>query len=299
MKVLIHPHVDIWQYAVKGLSSRTDVKCFALNNSTTKVQQVFRKVFSDKKIPSFCVLGSELRKVLSNLNDGDTVVLADYTDICLLNAINQCVNCKVNKVSWFWNPIKGKKYIIDKLSIIKSIGFEIHTFDEEDAKKYDLISNCQFFPIIQHINDDIVVTETDFYFVGFRKDRGHLINEMQNALSKYKTEFIVADSIADCISYEENIKRIKRTKCLVEIIQGNQSGLTLRSLEAITFRKKLITNNPKINEMPFYNSDNIFIWGIDSIKNLDSFLNSNYVSVNRDILSLFDINTWINNLSPK
>lgn len=296
MKVLIHPHVDIWQYAVKGLSSRTDVKCFALNNSTTKVQQIFRKAFSDKKIPSFCVLGSELRKVLSNLKEDDTVILADYTDICLLYAINQSVNCKVNKVSWLWNPIKGKQHIIDKLSIIKSFGFEIHTFDEEDAKKYDLISNSQFFPIIQHINDDIVDTKTDFYFAGFRKDRGHLINEIQNALSKYKTEFIVADSIADCVSYEENIEKIKKAKCLVEIVQGAQSGLTLRPLEALTFKKKLLTTNKDIINIPFYNPHNIFIFGVDDVSILQSFINTPFREIEKSCVNKYDINTWIDNL---
>lgn len=296
MKVLIHPHVDIWQYVVKGLSSRTDVKCFALNKSTTKVQQIFRKAFSDKKIPSFCVLGSELRKVLSNLNDGDTVVLADYTDICLLNAINQCVNCKVNKVSWFWNPIKDEKRIVNIIPIIKSLGFRIHTFDKHDSKKYDLILDNQFFPILNHINEDVQEPEIDFYFAGFRKDRGCLISEILEVLSKYKTDFLVADTVADCISYENYIDKIRKTKCIVEIVQGAQSGLTLRPLEAIAFKKKLFTTNFDIVNQPFYNQDNIFIWGKDDISTLENFLNNPRSKIEADFLNMYDVNTWINEL---
>lgn len=296
MKVLIHPHVDIWQYAVKGLSSRTDVKCFALNNSTTKVQQIFRKAFSDKKIPSFCVLGSELRKMLSNLKDGDTVVLADYTDICLLYAISQCVKSEVNKVSWFWNPIKDDKRIVNIIPIIKSLGFRIHTFDKQDSKKYDLSLSNQFFPILNHINEDVQKSECDFYFAGFRKDRGRLISEIQNALSKYKIDFLVADTVADCISYEDYIDKIRKTKCIVEIVQGAQSGLTLRPLEAIAFKKKLFTTNTDIVKQPFYNQDNIFIWGIDNSNTLKEFLCTPFAEIDTRILTMFDVNSWIDEL---
>jgi len=296
MKILIHPHVDIWQYAVEGLTNRDDVKCFALNSSTNKFQQICRKIFPNKNIPSFWVLGKKLRNALSALKNGDTVILADYTDVCLLHAIDECVNKSVRKVSWFWNPIKGNKRDIDQIPLIKSAGFQIYTFDKKDADLFNLGYHDQFFPIIHHYNDDSTDVETDFYFAGFRKDRGALIATIQDVLSCFKTEFIVADTISDCISYKENIGKIQKSKCVVEIVQGVQSGLTLRPLEAIAFRKKLLTTNKDIVNQPFYKRENIFIWGCDNNNKLDEFLNSPFVLIDTKILSMFDINNWINNL---
>ncbi|MBA2042253.1 LPS core biosynthesis protein RfaS, partial [Escherichia coli] len=45
------------------------------------------------------------------------------------------------------------------------------------------------------------------------------------------------------ISYEENIRRTLNANIIVDITKENQSGWTLRILEALFFNKKLITNN--------------------------------------------------------
>ena len=53
--------------------------------------------------------------------------------------------------------------------------------------------------------------------------------------------------------YEEVLQHVQQTKCIIEIIQGGQSGATLRYVEAVCMNKKLLTNNPNIIHFPFYN----------------------------------------------
>ena len=44
------------------------------------------------------------------------------------------------------------------------------------------------------------------------------------------------------------------TDCIVEVVKEGQTGVSLRTCEAIAFNKKLLTNNVQIKEMPFYDS---------------------------------------------
>ena len=69
-----------------------------------------------------------------------------------------------------------------------------------------------------------------------------------------KEKLLSSGVYSDYISYEENIKNILYSKVILEVIQENQSGNTLRYQEAILYNRKLLTNNENIINMPFYNS---------------------------------------------
>jgi hypothetical protein len=44
-----------------------------------------------------------------------------------------------------------------------------------------------------------------------------------------------------------------KTNCILEVVQNNQAAVTLRTLEAIYYGKKLLTNNKNIKKYSFYN----------------------------------------------
>ena len=66
--------------------------------------------------------------------------------------------------------------------------------------------------------------------------------------------------------YEENLQRIRKTRCMLEIMQQGGHGYTLRYCEAIALGKKLATNNPEIEKAPFYNEKFISVF-----KNVEEF----------------------------
>lgn len=51
------------------------------------------------------------------------------------------------------------------------------------------------------------------------------------------------------ISYQENLDNIRKSKCIVDVVQKGQIGLTLRPLESLFFKKKLLTNNKCIKKI--------------------------------------------------
>ena len=54
------------------------------------------------------------------------------------------------------------------------------------------------------------------------------------------------------MSYDEVVSEIKASNCILEILQPNQKMQTIRYFEAIAYNKKLLTNNPRITELPYY-----------------------------------------------
>ncbi len=75
-------------------------------------------------------------------------------------------------------------------------------------------------------------------------------------------------------------------------MQENQTGLTLRTMEAIFFKKKLVTTNKAIKHYLFYHPDNIFILGEDSIENLSNFLEKDYHPLEHDKINFFESQNW-------
>ncbi len=55
------------------------------------------------------------------------------------------------------------------------------------------------------------------------------------------------------ISYADTLEYSFNTDCIFEVVKPGQTGITLRTCEAIIFNKKLLTNNKAIKDTPFYN----------------------------------------------
>lgn len=45
------------------------------------------------------------------------------------------------------------------------------------------------------------------------------------------------------------------TNVIIEILQKGQNGSSLRYFEAVCYNRKLLTNNPNIEKLPFYNPE--------------------------------------------
>jgi len=67
--------------------------------------------------------------------------------------------------------------------------------------------------------------------------------------------------------YEENLEYIKRSKCLLEIMQEGGNGYILRTCEAVAYNKKIITNNKILKDSEFYDENMISIF--DNIEDID------------------------------
>lgn len=229
---------------------------------------------------------------LKKIKNGDIVILWGFNELRYLEHICALIPNETKKYLWQWNPydVIYPEKTYDKINQIKNKGFIITTFDQSDAARYGLIYKGQIFC---YVDRQISQTEKfDFYYLGASKDRKDTISVVQKMLDKFNTKFIVVEGANDFITYEENLTNIFNSKCIIDITQSKQKGLTLRPLEALFCKKKLFTNNVDIINYDFYRKENVFIWGVDDPSTLDDFLVIPFAEVPREIIDKYDINSW-------
>ena len=147
------------------------------------------------------------------------------------------------------------------------------SYNRIDSNEY----NINYFPTsfsIQNENNDSITQEFDVYFLGRAKDRGGKIIQMAKQFISLglSCDFNILDMpiekqqklpgvnyIKEPFSYAENIMHIKNARAILEIMQGDTNGYTLRTWESIAFNKVLITNNSYLKEDGEFFDDNFTV----------------------------------------
>ena len=111
----------------------------------------------------------------------------------------------------------------------------------------------------------------------------------------YATEFKEA-KLSDFkmikVSSNEMIRIIKESRCILDAPQDNQTGLTIRTIECLGAKRKMITTNTDVKKYDFYNEANILVFEGTIDKN-SRFFSSPYQEVNEDIYKKYSLHEWI------
>ena len=247
---------------------------------------------------------SEWKKRLSNY---EKIILFDvFDDIDIAEYIrHKAPNARL--IIYYYNIIRR----VTLLQKIKEMDYEVWSFDRNDCKKYNLSYNPQFYFRELDFTNDIVRNfdyKSDVFFVGKDKKRLIKLQEIDTELQKYKirTKFIVVGDrketytleqknyLSASISYAECIEYVKNTKCILDIVQKGQKGMTLRIVEAMFFNKKLITNNEDILDMDFYNPQNIYIIGYDN-RSMKDFILDGSAQWSEHFIHEYSFENWLVN----
>ena len=161
----------------------------------------------------------------------------------------------------------------------------VYSFDKKDC----IANNLEYIYSTFSIPKNIVKSDeykTNAFFVGYGAGRMDVLKRTFQKISNYidDCKFIISgvkkseeEEIKNVIynikiPYEEELNYAYNTNCIVEVVRNGQSGITLRTCEAIAFNKKLITNNKSIKDLPFY--DERYIYVFDNPDNIDvDFIN--------------------------
>ncbi|SDH60246.1 hypothetical protein [Halanaerobium congolense] len=243
---------------IKGPISNFFHKIHYSMRINTKIRLPFKKIWY-KKYLNYNRIKTNSKKIFLFIEG--TNIAYDYKFLEFLK--NQYINVKF--VYYFVNtiPTQEKKSVPNLKNIKKNYDLVV-TFDYDDAKEYGLKYNNGMYAEIE--NKEEIKIKKDVLFVGKNKgrvDQLHSIYErlVQNGI---KCDFNITDVPKDkqiflgdinynrYISYEDVVKKIKQSRCILELIFNNRFNFTLRTREAIIYNKKLITNNKRIKEKSFY-----------------------------------------------
>jgi len=243
----------------------------------------------------------EFLNALVKIQATDNLLIFESINPRILGMISYIVPKTTKKYNWFLNPMHSLlngNNPTKRLREIEKFGFENITFDKVDAKNFKL---SYYTPFIRLPLDDTQVEEDiDFYFCGLAKDREKILMQLKETLENvgYKCLFIIPGSKEKNITYETNLEYVKRSKCIIDIYQKEQSGLTRRPLEALFYNKKLITNNPDIKNYNFYHPNNIHIMKQIDIINISDFMTKENKIIPFEIKKQYDIRYWLKRFMP-
>lgn len=234
------------------------------------------------------------------MRDFDQIIIfdSDITPQTLMFFYKMGVANKV--LLYYLNKIadrEKKLYATANRTHIKQATYNIH-----DSQEYKIKYVPQFWNRNMAAETKPQPIKWDITFCGAAKDRLSEIVMVENVAknSGCKTNFWIVSSGGEPgtqrkrISYQTYLQDIQCSNAILDIVGNDNWGLTWRPLEALFFRKKLITNYVDIKKYDFYQEykDNILVISNDNVKDIVPFLKEKYVLCSPK-LDQYDIEGWL------
>lgn len=276
---------------------RNDIDAHIIFRPVSKFFRMIRRFWIRSNIPFQHFWYS--KKWKKTVAEADVVVVHMSKLVASLPYYINKLNPKAKVVAWYWNSVN----ISLDPSLIKG-KCSIWSFDPADCAKYGMKFNHQYYfkSLIQK-NSNI---DCDVYYHGGDSGRGKSLIELYNLIvaknlkCKMKIVHPIYDQIPEemkspIIPYAQIVENSSKSRCLLEVLRPYQSGPTLRLMEALFNKKKIITTNKSIKNEPFYREDNMFIIGERSVDELYDFVKSDYVNPGDEFIDEYDVKNWLNN----
>ena len=257
-------------------------------------------------------IDKSLNTTYSSVAYGDWKKRLGDVELLILNShfFSKSVIKYVNKhyphvriIIWYSNPVS----VDTPIDFFDGLNCEIWSFDKKDVEEFSLNYNNQFIDTSKlKITSHEKKYVKDICFIGVDKRRLSYLQELKVFFEKLELNSMiyVVDSNRNSsttynyetpLSYEKLINYEGNSKAILDIVQENQTGLSLRPIESIFLGVKLITNNNMVKYQDFYNEQNCFLLTERPLSELKQFLNTPYIPVPDKILEKYTLKNWINN----
>lgn len=165
---------------------------------------------------------------------------------------------------------------------------QIYSFDRKDCEKYGFIYHPTNYSMVDLSEDSV---DQDAFYVGVSKGRADTIGKVFKRLKNggAKALFYISGlefgekklegiHYNQWLDYGQILKYIQHSNCVVEIMDGKQEGVTLRTMEAICYNKKLLTNNQSMKDSKYYQTGNIQVFSNTEEIDVDFVINKEKVN---------------------
>ena len=214
-------------------------------------------------------------------------------------------------IHYQWDSVRNNPNAL----IINNYADITYTFDMNDANNY---SGFNYLPLFYHWNKDFIEEKeitNDILYVGscnlqrleMYKKLKKLAKKKQWSVKSYlflpyylyirllfKGHYInINDVKFKSLSHSKYQKLLQSSRVVVDVPSPTQVGSSMRAIESLSLRKKVITTNTNMLRENFYDKNNILLW--DEVDDgIDVFLKSPF---NKDIKeNLYSIEEWMKKL---
>lgn len=192
------------------------------------------------------------------------------------------------------------------------------TFDPIDAGNDARLEYRPLFYLDEYANLPQVEQDIDLFFFGtIHSDRYQVLSRLEQALPgnvRVKKILYFASSLVywarrllqpafwtakksefifDPVAKAELKSILARSRIVLDIERPIQAGLTMRTLEAVGGRKKIITTNPFAAQTDFYRPENVLVIDRNNIVIPEGFFASDFVALPDEINKKYTLNGWL------
>ena len=184
-------------------------------------------------------------------------------------------NCEL--IQYQWDSIRNNPNGL----IIQKYASKSFTFDKSDATDN---SGFRYLPLFyisdNHLNHSI--EDLDILYVGtwsFERIEAihsigeickkknlkiyvHIVIHILSFIKRYRIfkKFPLNYFKFSKLSYTKYLRLLEHSKAVFDVPSKTQVGTTMRTIEALSFRKKIITTNSMVKQEKFYRKENFLIW---------------------------------------
>lgn len=198
---------------------------------------------------------------------------------------------------------------------------EVYSFDRYDCKEK---SFYRFLPLFYtQIYENIGEKESkengyDCSYVGTAhpqkfKDINEMAEAVKNVMPKQlvyhympsKLKFLyhkvlspefknakMSDFQTQKVPFEQLVKIFGESKCILDAPQAGQTGLTIRTIECLGAKRKMITTNTDIRFYDFFREENILIYDGQIDENA-KFFTADYVELPEELYQKYSLRNWL------
>lgn len=95
------------------------------------------------------------------------------------------------------------------------------------------------------------------------------------------------------LSSKEMMNIISKSKIILDIQGPTQTGLTIRTIEALGCKRKIITTNKYVMKYDFYNPQNILVIDRSNPNIPEDFIKSPFVTIDDKIYESYSLDKWL------
>lgn len=250
------------------------------------------------------------------------VIRGEYTPIASLKRMKEAFpNAKI--ILYMWDGMnKANTKGIDKKWPFYD---KVYTFDRIDYEAHkDKISFLPLYYYNEYLPKDSKKPNSDNFkydlsFIGTgHDDRIKIVKSIMSVCKKenkkcfsyffiphklvfYKYKLLNKDfadvQISDVkfkmLPFEKLYKIYADSRCVIDIENKGQHGLTMRTIELLGLKRKLITTNKDIVNYDFYNENNILIIERKNPVIDESFFEKPYVMLSDEMYEKYSLKSWI------
>ncbi|MEG2341027.1 MAG: LPS biosynthesis protein [Odoribacter sp.] len=150
------------------------------------------------------------------------------------------------------------------------------------------------FTILKQVKKNLELGNLIFYFYYFLPAK--IVFFQNKIFNKSFKHAHLKDFNYKPLTLCENLDKIQKSRCILDIRYPGQKSMSMRVFEAIGANRKLITNNPEIRFYNFYNENNIWVIDENSFKVPASFFETPYQGIPENIYNEYTLASWIDDV---